>query len=58
MEFGKHEGESITEVPNSYLRWLVSEFDPSGWENVIDLAEAELKIRRQTRVYIYDERGR
>lgn len=42
MEFGKHQGERITRVPVSYLRWMVNEGTPQA-----DLAAAEL-MRRGT----------
>ena len=43
LNFGKHDGELLTRVPASYLKYMLNEFgDDSRWAK---LAEAELKRR-------------
>jgi hypothetical protein len=43
MPFGKHRGEQIAEIPDSYLRWLTSE--PGMRQNVKRAAAEELQRR-------------
>lgn len=31
MPFGKHQGKPLSEVPSSYLRWLLRECDLEPW---------------------------
>jgi len=32
IEFGKHSGTELTEIPSGYLRWLVENFEPTPRE--------------------------
>lgn len=42
MEFGKHAGEDISTVPDSYLLWLVK-----NSQEKIDMCKAELDSRKE-----------
>lgn len=52
LTFGKYEGEDIEEVPDSYLEWVVSNFDKGKW---LHAAEDELERRAETGEYIEDD---
>jgi hypothetical protein len=44
IDFGKHKGKPLSEVPAEYLRWVLLEFDKEsfgGWVRKYILAELE-----------------
>lgn len=41
--FGRHRGTAVVDLPNGYLRWMVSTLGPS--HDIHDAATAELKAR-------------
>lgn len=46
MPFGKHQGESLDEIPTSYLKWLLDiEIDEEDHPELEDAVEAELGYR-------------
>ena len=52
LTFGKYEGEDIEEVPDSYLEWVVANFDKGRW---LHLAEDELERRQEEGICIEDD---
>lgn len=43
IKFGKHKGQDISDVPSSYLRWIISELPD---DELIEQAEIELDRRK------------
>jgi hypothetical protein len=50
--YGKHEGESIEDVPNTYLEWSVNNIEE---DFIVEYCEDELARRNRTGEYIMDE---
>jgi uncharacterized protein (DUF3820 family) len=50
--FGKHRGEYLHNLPNSYLEWMVKKYaDGEGFEDDEELiveVESELKVREKS----------
>ncbi len=44
LDFGKHKGKDIEDVPSSYLRWMCENLDSSK-ADLIEAAEEELIYR-------------
>lgn len=42
MHFGKHTGQTIEEIPSSYLRWMLRFVDD---EDLLAAAETEIEYR-------------
>ena len=45
LDFGKHDGEDMEQVPTSYLAWIVEHLDSRP--DVVEEAEAELAYRKK-----------
>lgn len=45
--FGKHRGRLVSTLPDSYLLWLLTEFEPDSEQDVVvvDAARAERRFR-------------
>lgn len=52
FNYGKHDGEEITEVPNTYLEWTVENIEK---KYIVEACEAELKRRQRKGIYIEDD---
>lgn len=49
MPFGKHKGESIADLPSSYLRWLAEQdWFESRYEHLLEVVQHELDWRGET----------
>lgn len=55
MPFGKHEGEHLGDLPNTYIEWCLQNFDD---EERADLLESLQKVLDGRASYIRDEHGR
>ena len=45
MPFGKYEGKKMSEVPDYYLRWLLTTLRKKGNISLIDYAKKRLGIK-------------
>lgn len=57
LDFGKHRGDNICDVPPDYLRWILREITDEEDEHVLALREAargELDRRRHEGVGTFD----
>jgi hypothetical protein len=52
FNYGKYEGEEITDVPNDYLQWSVDNIER---EDIVAYCEEELARRNRTGEYIDDD---
>lgn len=55
LDFGKYKGEKISEVPDSYLEWMIEEFEVDYWA---ELAEKEMNWRYENGGHIETIRDR
>ncbi len=56
MPFGKHQGKTISELPATYLLWLVDEsFCPPVLKAYIELNEEDLREQADEGDYHYDD---
>ena len=40
MPFGKHKGERLGDVPDSYLRWFLNQDWCNDWPDLVEYAKA------------------
>ena len=45
IPIGQFAGQEVEELPSDYLRWICEEYDPVRQQNIIVVAEKELKRR-------------
>lgn len=55
FKFGKHYGESIEDVPNTYITWCLENFYEEGWREVVTHLNREYARRETEGIYIEDE---
>lgn len=51
IHFGKHQGETIEEIPSNYLKWMVMNLVE---DDIVEAAEDELTFRDQFNTHWYD----
>lgn len=55
FKFGKHYGESIEDVPNTYILWCLENLDEEEWREVVTHLNREYARRETKGIYIEDE---
>lgn len=53
IPFGKHKGELLADIPNSYLNWLLDqEFFETKFKPIWEMAKQEIAYRNKFNIFI------